>query len=141
MDPARTTTGADARYWQAVAEGRIELPRCAGCGRWHWPAVWRCGDCGSWEHNWVEVAPRGTIYAWTRTFHPFGGLEDLARPFVSIIVALDEAPARLMGLLDADGDTQVAIGDRVVGRPGETRFAGDTLTAMHWHLAEPKGAR
>ena len=35
----------------------------------------RCGDCGSWDQNWVEVEPDGVIYAWFRTNQAFEGAE------------------------------------------------------------------
>src|SRR3546814_18801313 len=39
----RHTVGADGPYWQALAEGRLELPRCEGCNRWHRPEEPRVG--------------------------------------------------------------------------------------------------
>lgn len=78
---------------------------------------------------------RGKIYAWTRTWHGFGGLEALDKPFVSIVVALDGGGgARLMGILD--GETEgVAIGQAVVGRIAETPFGGQAVPAIRWTRA------
>ena len=127
--------GADGRYWQALAEGRLELPRCEGCSRWHWPAVWRCGDCGSWEHAWYGVPMTGTVYSWTRTWHPFAGVEALAKPFVSLVVALDGADhRRLTGLLE--GDDQPVIGAPVHGFISATVFAGQSIPTIKWRLTE-----
>jgi uncharacterized OB-fold protein len=126
--------GADQAYWDALAEGRLELPRCRSCGRWRWPAVWRCGDCGAWEPAWIEVAPRGEIYSWTRTWHPFGGTEALNLPFVSLVVSLPAAGGvRLTGLLDGD-ETGLAIGAAVAGAPSEVAVAGRTVPALRWRL-------
>lgn len=128
---ARAVTGADQGYWQALAEGRLDLPRCAGCGRWHWPAVWRCGECGSWEHAWVPVPLTGEIFTWTRTWHPFGGLEEIGVPFVTAVVALDDAPPlRMVGIYDDGGE--IAIGLRVEGRVGQTPFGGQSVPALRW---------
>ena len=136
-EPARATTGADQRYWQALAAGGLELPRCQGCGRWHWPAVWRCGDCGSWNHEWLAVPRTGSVFTWTRTWHPFGGLEGIARPFVTVVVALDGADhTRLVGILEGD-EGGVAIGAPVMGHIGETTFAGQAIPALRWRLASP----
>src|SRR3546814_14683370 len=109
----RHTVGADGPYWQALAEGRLELPRCAGCNRWHWPAVFRCGECGSWAHRWHTVATAGTIFSWTRTCHPFDGSAGIGVPSISLLVQLPPAGGRqLLGLLEV-----AATGTRA-GREG-----------------------
>ncbi len=129
----RSTPGADAPYWQALSEGRLALPICEGCGRWHWPAVWRCGECGGWDHAWRGVAMRGTIFTWTRTWHPFGGTEAIGVPFVSVVVSLDNAPVRLTGLL-AQTHADVRIGAAVEGAASVTRIGDENIPAIRWSL-------
>ncbi len=125
--------GADARYWQAFDEGRLELPRCSGCGRWHWPAPFRCGDCGSWDLDWHAVEMRGAIYSWTRTWHPFAGTEALGHPFTTISVELPQSGSiRLFGLLEA-GDA--AIGLPVHGTVKPSHVLGRDVPAIHWSVA------
>ena len=126
--------GADGPYWTALAGGALALPRCAGCHRWHWPAVWRCGDCGSWAHDWREIPMSGRVYSWTRTHHPFAGNESLALPFVTVVVELPRAGGlRLTGLLEGETDA-VAIGQSVAGSPGETLFNGLNIPTIRWRL-------
>lgn len=62
---------ADEKYWEFLEDSEFRLPRCAGCARWMWPAHFRCGDCGSWEQEWVPVDPSGSVYSWTRSWHAF----------------------------------------------------------------------
>ena len=134
----RTVTGslgAEGRYWEALAEGHLELPICAGCGRWHWPAVWRCGACGSWEHEWREVPLTGTIFTWTRTWHSFGSTEGLKKPFVTLLVSLAGAPVRLLGVLEGSEDG-VKIGAAVTGRIDRTRFGDQFVPAIRWRLSQ-----
>ncbi|MET0363455.1 MAG: OB-fold domain-containing protein [Sphingobium sp.] len=128
---------ADARFWQALGEGHLEMPRCAGCGTWHFPAVTRCGECGGWEQAWHQVPARGTIFSWTRSWHGFGGSESLDLPYVSVVVALEEAGGlRLMGLLDgADAETAVAIGAPVVGQVGSVSYGDRDVATITWRLA------
>ena len=124
--------GADEPYWSALRAGRLELPQCSGCGRWRWPAVWRCGDCGSWDHKWRAVPMAGAIYSWTRTWHAFAGAEELGRPFVSVVVQLSAAGGiRLLGLLEGD-EGEIDIGDTVQGVSGETRFHGLGIPMIRW---------
>lgn len=125
--------GAEAPYWEGLAEGRLVLQRCSGCGRWNWPAVWRCGECGSWDHEWVEREPRGSIFAWTRTHHRFAGTEGLELPYVTALVTLADVPVRLQGLLEGNGD--VRIGAAVTGRIDSTAFGDARIPSIRWSLA------
>ena len=125
--------GAEERYWDGLSEGRLELPRCTGCGKWHWPAVWRCGACGSWDHEWVEQPIAGTVFTWTRTWHPFGGTEGFAKPFVTALVTLDSVPIRLNGVVEG-GDADIAIGRNVVGHIGQVPFNGENILGLRWRL-------
>ena len=126
--------GAEGPYWDGLAEGRLVLPRCNGCGKWHWPAVWRCGECGSWDHEWVEQPLAGTIFAWTRTHHRFAGTEGLALPYVTALVLLDAVPIRLNGLIEGS-EQQLAIGAPVTGRATFTQFGKDEIPSIRWTLA------
>ncbi len=133
---AQTVTGqlgAEGPYWDALGEGQLILPRCTGCGKWHWPAVWRCGACGSWAHEWIEQRLEGEIFAWTRTHHRFGGTEGLDLPFVTALVTLSAVPVRLQGLIESDA-RDPAIGAPVTGRVDRTRFGADLIPSIRWTL-------
>ncbi|MBT8766750.1 Zn-ribbon domain-containing OB-fold protein [Metapseudomonas boanensis] len=124
--------GADGEYWAALAQGKLKMQRCDGCGHWNWPAVWRCGECGSWEQSWHEVEPRGRIYSWTRSWYDFGAPRDLPVPYVSVVVELDGAGGkRLLGTLDTS-DLEPAIGQRVSARPRADEFEGEPLLSLRW---------
>jgi uncharacterized protein len=130
--------GADEHYWQALREGRLELQQCAGCARWNWPAVWRCGECGSWEHRWHEVPLSGTIFTWTRTWHEFGAAKEFELPFVSVVVELDGAGhRRVMGTL-ADRRDDVRIGARVTGNISRVTIDGESVPALVWKMGATK---
>jgi len=131
--PATGAIGAEGRYWDALIEGHLELPRCRGCGTWHWPAVWRCGTCGSWDHGWIECPLVGSVFSYTRTHHHFAGTEGLPSPFVSVLVLLSEAPIRLIGVLEGD-EHDLRIGASVTGRIDRTRFGEASIPALRWSL-------
>lgn len=125
--------GAEGRYWDALIEGHLELPRCKGCGAWHWPAVWRCGQCGSWEHEWVRQPLDGRVFSHTRTHHSFGGTEAFAKPFTTVLVELDSVPVRLIGVLEGD-EANLRIGAAVTGRIDRTQFGQAEIPALRWRL-------
>ena len=127
--------GADRRYWDGLRAGRLQLPQCSGCGRWQWPAVWRCAECGSWDQTWCDVPITGTVYTWTRNWHAFAGLEGIDIPFVTVVVELAEAGGqRLNGLLRGD-ETDLRLGAPVAGEVADTTFGETTVPAIHWRLA------
>jgi uncharacterized protein len=126
--------GAEGPYWDAMAEGRIVLQQCGGCGKWNWPAVWRCGECGSWDQEWHEQRLAGSIFAWTRTHHRFGGTEGLALPYATALVLLSDVPVRLQGLIEGD-ETGLSIGAPVTGRIDRTRFGEAHIPSIRWSLA------
>lgn len=132
---ARHATGAEGPYWNGLAEGRLVLPRCKGCGQWHWPAVFRCGACGSWDHAWHEIVMTGRIFSWTRTWHAFGGAEGLGVPYVSLIVELPQASGlRVLGVLSGD-DAGLAIGASVAGETAATTVGDRQIPSLRWRIA------
>lgn len=135
MDAAsKHASGADGPYWNALAEGRLELPRCAGCGRWHWPAVFRCGACGEWNARWEAVEMRGRVFSWTRSWHAFAGAEALGVPYVSVIVELPQADGRrVLGVLEGKAET-LAIGAEVRGIASVTPFGEGSIPSIRWRL-------
>ena len=127
--------GADAPYWQGLSEGRLLLPRCGGCDGWLWPAAHRCGACGATSVHWVERAMRATVFSWTRTWHRFGGTEAFELPFTNVLAAVDDCGIRLLGRLEGSDSAAPAIGEPLVGRPGETVVGDDRIPTILWSRA------
>jgi uncharacterized protein len=132
--------GADEHYWQALETGRFELQRCAGCGQWNWPAVWRCGTCGSWEQGWHPVSLQGHVFSWTRTWHDFGSAPQFVRPFVTVLVELDQTGGRrVLGTVCGDS-AGIHIGARVSGRIIRVALEDRELPALQWQLLAARSA-
>jgi len=129
--------GADDRYWEALEEGIFELPRCADCKRWMWPAHFRCGQCGCWQVLWEPVDPVGTVYAWTRCWYTFDRTTERA-PEVPYVVVLAEIPAadgaRVIGVLRGP-EEQLRIGAPVRGHIDAPSAKTKGYAAIRWELA------
>ncbi|GGE00226.1 hypothetical protein GCM10011529_03010 [Polymorphobacter glacialis] len=114
------SSGADAPYWQGLADGKLLFPRCTGCDRWMWPAGHRCGSCGAVGVTWTERAMTAAIFSWTRTWHRFALTESLDLPFTSIVAEVDDCGIRLLGRLDDPDRIDPVIGEPLTGRIGTT---------------------
>jgi uncharacterized OB-fold protein len=89
-------------FWDGTDRDELRVQRCAACQTWRWPPRPACAACGSLETEWVAVAGRGELFSWTvvgrATLPEF---EDQV-PYAVGIVALDDAPVRLIGRIETD---------------------------------------
>ena len=99
------------RFWDATAEGRLELPRCDNCGHVVWYPRQRCDQCGSTSVTWFEASGRGTVYSCTVT-RRIPGSWRAAAPFVLAYVELEEGPRVVTNIVGCDPET-VHIGQAV----------------------------
>ncbi|WCB91800.1 hypothetical protein DSM104299_00477 [Baekduia alba] len=93
-----------ARLWEALAERRLELPRCGACRRLRFPPLSTCPYCGSSDHAWEPVQARGTLYSWVVTHVAFDASLADDVPYVVGTVQLPDGPrifARLEGVAPA----------------------------------------
>lgn len=134
----------DDPYWEGLEDGVLQLPRCSGCSRSRWESIggvlgWptvRCGNCGTWDMDWVAVPMTGTIYSWGRSNQVFGGME--ARrdqiPYVTLDVELDapEGP-RVLGVLKGPAD-ELRVGARVTGSIDPPSVVTKGYAGLRWTL-------
>ncbi|MCH8142294.1 MAG: DNA-binding protein, partial [Proteobacteria bacterium] len=43
--PAATSDGLDAPYWQGLRDELLLLQRCQSCEKWQWGPEWICHRC------------------------------------------------------------------------------------------------
>jgi uncharacterized OB-fold protein len=99
-------------WWQAAAEHRLVVQRCAACGRTRLPPAPVCPACRAAESDWKEVSGRGELYSYTVVHRPVAAGQAL--PFVIGVVALDDSGGvRMISNLVAVDPEQIAIGMRV----------------------------
>lgn len=106
-------------FWQAAAQKRLELPRCKQCGVFNWYPADACPHCDRADFEWVEVAPRGTLFSWSVVKRPLFAPYARIAPYVPALIELPDAPnVRLVTrLVDCDPQTLV------VDAPVELLFA------------------
>lgn len=87
----------DSRWWwDALAEGRLEVPKCRACGRSFFPPQPYCPHCGAsgWER--VEASGQGRIYSWVVAHTAFDPRFADEVPYPIVAVELQEG-VRLFG--------------------------------------------
>lgn len=106
---APTVNVETQRFWDATADGRIELPRCDDCGLVIWYPRAICPDCQSTALTWETMAGTGTVYSYTIARSGVGRRWREHLPFVVAYVRLDEGPTMLTNVVDCDPEA-VTIG-------------------------------
>jgi uncharacterized OB-fold protein len=128
--------GRDIPFWDGLAEGRLLIQHCEGCGNWVWPTQWVCPECHRFEPAWAEVAARGTVFSWTRTWQPFSPEFAERSPFITVVVSLPGAGGRrLLGLLVGDDGVDPVLGEELEGviQPPSELTGG--VAVLRWRRA------
>jgi uncharacterized OB-fold protein len=92
-------------FWDATAEGRIDLPRCVACGLVVWYPRAICPDCHSTDLTWETMAGTGAVYSFSVTRAGGGRRWKEHLPFVVAYVRLDEGPTMLTNIVGCDPDS------------------------------------
>ncbi|MEM7271837.1 MAG: Zn-ribbon domain-containing OB-fold protein [Actinomycetota bacterium] len=101
-------------FWDATADGRLTLQRCADCGTVVWWPRAICPACQSFDLGWFDAAGTGRVYSYTVVHRSVGQWRD-ATPYIVAYVELDEGPRVMTNLVDVDpADVAVDAPVRVV---------------------------
>lgn len=92
-------------FWDAAADGRIELARCDNCGLLPWYPRSICPNCQSQSRTWEQLSGRGTVYSYSVTRAGGGRAWREHLPFVVAYVQLDEGPIIMTNIVDCDPET------------------------------------
>ncbi|MES4887080.1 bifunctional MaoC family dehydratase N-terminal/OB-fold nucleic acid binding domain-containing protein [Streptomyces sp. NPDC096012] len=60
----------NAGFWQGVAEHRLLVQRCTGCGTPRHPWLPGCNACGGLDWDTVEASGAGTVHSYVVMHHP-----------------------------------------------------------------------
>lgn len=89
-------------WWDAAAEGRLLLVRCAQCDEAHYYPRPFCPRCGSDRVSWEQASGAATLYTWSvvhrNDLPPFNERV----PYVAAVVDLAEGPRMMTNVVDCD---------------------------------------
>jgi uncharacterized OB-fold protein len=102
-----------AAFWDAAADGRLMIGRCAECGQTHYYPRAICPFCFSDKTELQQASGRGTIYT-------YSVMRRTPIPYAIAYVTLAEGPTMMTNIVDCDLDG-IRIGQavRLVFKPTE----------------------
>jgi uncharacterized OB-fold protein len=114
-----------AWWWEALAGGRLLLPRCDDCAACFFPPLESCPRCGGRDLSRVESSGRGTVYSWVVVHVALDPAFAGDVPYTVVAVDLEEGP-RLFGRWHG-GEPRAGVPVRaVVGNVAGTPVLGFT---------------
>ena len=106
--PSPTADAFSLPFWQAAAEHRLVVQRCAACGHTRLGAP-LCSECRSSDAEWQPVSGRGEVYTFTIVHRPIAASQPL--PTLIAVIALEGAGGvRLISNLVGVDPAAVRIG-------------------------------
>ena len=96
-------------YWDALAEGEMQLPACSECGSWQW-YPFEVPRCHPLAHLvWKSVPTTGAVFACTTVQRCLLPDNKEAAPYTNALIELDGVKGpRIVGLLINFNDEPVA---------------------------------
>jgi len=84
-------------FFDAAAQGRLMIKRCAACGQTHHYPRALCPFCASERTEWVLASGRGTIYS-------YSVMRRVPVPYAIAYVTLEEGVTMMTNIVDCDLD-------------------------------------
>ena len=109
--PAPQPTPEIQPFFDAAAQGRLLIKKCAACGEPHHYPRALCPFCFSDRTEWTQASGRGTIYS-------YSVMRRVPVPFALAYVTLEEGVTMMTNIVDCDLDA-IRIGQpvKVVFKP------------------------
>jgi len=103
--PAPPANPETKPFWDAAAQGKLMVKKCASCGQAHHYPRAICPFCFSDRTEWLHASGRGTIYS-------YSVMRRVPVPYAIAYVTLEEGPTMMTNIVDCDLDA-IRIGQRV----------------------------
>ncbi len=126
-------------FWDAAAQGRLAIQRCADCRYYNHPPKDTCDQCLSTKLEFENVSGLGTVWSYSVMHQKSVAGFEQSVPYLTALIELDEQPMLLLvtNLPGATPDA-VKIGDRVqVSFQRLAEDAGDELVLPQFEIGAP----
>jgi hypothetical protein len=95
--PAPQATPEIQPFFDAAAQGRLLVKKCAACGELHHYPRALCPFCFSDRTEWIQASGRGTIYS-------YSVMRRVPVPYALAYVTLEEGVTMMTNIVDCDLD-------------------------------------
>lgn len=99
-----------APFFAGAARHELAIPRCTACEKWVWYPEAACPTCGC-ALEWRPTSGRGRLFSWAVVQRPFLPAFAEMTPFVTALVALEEAPEVRIVTYIVDTDPRLLTAD------------------------------
>ena len=110
--PLPVPTPQTQPFWDALAEGRVELQHCADCDRYVYYPRTHCPGCLTRDLEWRELSGNGVVHTYTVARRPTAPPWSEDVPQLIAVVELDEGPRLTTELVNVEPDA-IEVGMRV----------------------------
>lgn len=102
-------------FYKGLAKGRIYGAHCSDCGKWTFPPVTACRECGSRSIKYRSVSGNGKVHYYSTSILPPKKFAKYS-PYAYGLVELDEGPAffTMVEGLDASSPDKIREGNRML---------------------------
>jgi uncharacterized OB-fold protein len=131
LKPLPTVTEANRPFFDALAEHRFLVPKCADCGDYNWVPYPACRTCLSENQVWTEVSGEATVFTYT-VVHRGPGAFDADVPYVIALGKLSEQPrpCLVLGTLVGCDPAEVQVGLPI--QIAYEDIPGEDITMWRW---------
>ena len=100
-------------FYDGLAKGKILGAKCNACGKWTFPPVTACRECGSQKISYKQISGDGTVYFYSTSMLPPKKFTKYS-PYAYGLVELKEGPAffTMVEGLDASTPDKIAEGNK-----------------------------
>ena len=100
-------------FYESLAKGKILGAKCSSCGKWTFPPVTACRECGSQKISYKQISGDGMVYFYSTSMLPPKKFAQYS-PYAYGLVELKEGPAffTMVEGLDASTPDKIAEGNK-----------------------------
>jgi len=95
-------------FYDGLAKGKIMGVKCKSCGKWTFPPVSACRECGSRKIEWKNISGDGTVHFYSTSILPPKKFQQYS-PYAYGVVELKEGPAFFTMVEGLDASTPEKI--------------------------------
>ena len=96
------------RFYDGLAKGQIAGIKCKTCGKWTFPPVSACRECGSRKIEWKKISREGIVYFYSTSILPPKKFQQYS-PYAYGLVELKEGPTFFTMIEGLDASTPEKI--------------------------------